>query len=714
MRRVVWLAVLIAVANGACVAQAKRATGRPKAVVDRPPALTPLNPRERVVQLLDRFTFGPKPGEVDRVLAMGADRWLEQQLNPDAIDDSVLQKRLVQFPTVNMTPAQALTIFPNRGQIDAVGQGKVAMPTDPLVRAVYEVQVAKWNEERDQKKLNAPEMTDEQKAAQKQTEQATAARVAGELLALPKDKRMTALIALPVEDRIAFTRNADLPQEERNVLFGDFSPREREVFQAMSAQVDSAYYIGSELQQARVLRDILSERQLEQVMTDFWFNHFNVFLGKDSDRWYTTSYEREVIRKHALGSFRELLMATATSPAMMVYLDNWQSIGPDSLANGVNPYNLHSKKGKRGLNENYGREVMELHTVGVNGGYTQADVTALSSILTGGTVDKPNEGGGFVYDPNRHEPGPKVWFGYLVGDDGSVKKLEAGERPPRTMPAEDAATLQNSVKQGMAALEILADSPQTARFISTLLAQYFVADTPPPGLVDRLTHVFVESHGDIKAMLRAIAESPEFNSRQYFHTKVKTPEEFVASAFRATGTDPQNLGALTNTTKAMGMDLYYALPPTGYYLTAAQWMNSTALVDRLNFAYRLTHDQLGNQRFDGPRLLATGMLSPGAAVVLDERHGAQPMRASGTTSADARVVKASATESADALEIQSQVGPRVTLEVLEATMIGVPVLQKTNHLVAQQMQQQPANASAADTLNLMTALVLGSPEFQMR
>src|SRR5208283_1867088 len=189
----------------------------------------------------------------------------------------------------------------------------------------------------------------------------------------------------------------------------------REVFLAMSANVGASYQIGQELAQAKMVRAILSERQLQEVMTDFWFNHFNVDITKEADQWYTTSYERDTIRKNALGKFGDLLLATAQSPAMMVYLDNWQSIGPDSLANGVNPMNPRSKPGNKGLNENYGREVMELHTVGVDGGYTQTDVTNLAAILTGWTVDRPYQGGGFLFDARRHEPGTKTWMGHTVG-----------------------------------------------------------------------------------------------------------------------------------------------------------------------------------------------------------------------------------------------------------------------------------------------------------
>jgi uncharacterized protein (DUF1800 family) len=697
------------------------AARRPAVPVARAAALIPLTPRERVVQLLDRFTFGPRPGEVDRVLAMGEQQWLERQLNPAAIGDGALDKRLADDPTVAMTPLQAVTTFPDRQQVYAVADGKVPYPTDPLLNAVYEVQVYKWDKERDQKKANGAsvpqvEPTDAEKAAQKATDKATAARIAGELYALPKGQRMAALIAMPVEDRIAFTTNGNLEREQRDQLMADFTPRERETFYAMGAQVNSAYYIGNELSQARVLTDVLSERQLQAVMTEFWFNHFNVFQPKDSDQWYTTSYVRDVIRPHALGTFHDLLLATAQSPAMMVYLDNYLSIGPDSLANGVDPRKPDSKKGNRGLNENYGREVMELHTVGVNGGYTQADVTALSAILTGWGVDRPNQGGGFVFDPKRHEPGPKTWFGYLIAEDGTVTKLVPGAaaKGPTFGPSNVVAT-DASVRQGLAALNILAASPQTAHFISYLLAQYFVADEPPPALVDRLQKTYLASHGDIKTILRALIASPEFNSRQYFRNKVKTPEEFVASAFRATATDPSNPGAVVNTVKQMGMEFYHALPPTGYYLTADQWMNSSALVDRLNFAYALTNNKFAGQKFDAPKLLAMGLLTPSTAGDIGGfgvprpvavRPGANdPAKLLGVASVNAPVTTAGPAASA---------GAQVAMRVLEATMIGAPVSAKTNQLIDKQLEAQPANASPTDTLNLLTALVMGSPEFQLR
>jgi uncharacterized protein (DUF1800 family) len=555
-------------------------------------------------------------------------------------------------------------------------------------------------------KLPAPP-TEEEIAAKKAADKERATRVAGELLALPKDKRMDALMAMPAEDRAAVTEPANLSADVRNMLVNDSSPREREAWYAMSANVQSSFRGRAELEQARLVRDVLSNRQLEQVMTNFWFNHFNIYMPKDSDEWYTTAYERDVIRKNALGTFPQLLLATAQSPAMMVYLDNWTSIGPDSLANGIDPRKLKQKRGSRGLNENYGREVMELHTVGVNGGYTQEDVTALSAILTGWTVADTAHGGAFTFDYRKHEPGPKVWFGYRIDEDGTVTR--APHAKDSFGPSSTVAT-PDSMKQGLAALDILAHAPQTAHFISWKLVQYFVADQPPAGLVDHVAKVYLQTGGDIKAMLREIAHSPEFNSRQYFHNKVKTPEEFLASAYRATETTPDNPGQMANTVREMGEPLYYALPPTGYYLTAEQWMNSKALIDRLNFSYTLTTGRYGGQRFDAPKLLAEGLLSPGSAAELvsfGEQRDAPVKKG-------AKKLIGWRAEKMDAPPVTPTPGAQVTMRVMESAVIGAPVSAETNRLIAEQMAKQPANASTVDTLNLLTALVLGSPEFQSR
>jgi len=713
---------------------AKSPALKPQAAA-KPESLIPLTERERALQVLDRFTFGARPGDVDHVQAVGVDKWFDQQLNPDAIKDPALDRRLTDFPTLYMTPDQALALFPDRGTIQQVADGKKPMPTDPLLAAMYEVQIAKLRREAAARKPDAEgnlpaEPSDAEKAAERQGGQFTAARIAGDLFALPKNQRMAALVQMPVDDRIAFT--SYLGGDQKNQLLADFTPREREIFLGMAAGVGAQYQIGQELAQAKLVRAIVSERQLQEVMTDFWFNHFNIYIAKDSDQWYTTSYERDAIRKNALGKFGDLLLATAQSPAMMVYLDNWLSIGPDSQANGVNPATPRSKPGNHGLNENYGREVMELHTVGVNGGYSQADVTNLAAILTGWTVNNPGQAGGFLFDSKRHEPGTKVWLGHRIGsgppfviqgtlaidaavaartappmDDNSMGSMAMGGAEQKAAAMANASG-NEGMKEGLLALNLLAHSPQTAHFISWKIAQRFVADDPPPSLVDRMTKTFLTSDGDIKAVLRTLVASPEFNSKKYFRNKVKTPMEFLASAFRTTLTDPSNPGALVNTIKSMGMPLYYALPPTGYYITADHWMNTSALVDRLNFAYQLTNGKFANQKFDAPKIVALGLMG-------EQALPSQSTSAGEARSAHPSFTEATMTETAPAAEPSTSAGTEIALKVLESTLIGGEISAKTSQQIHQQLTQANAqNTNPGDMLNLLTALVMGSPEFQLR
>ncbi len=654
----------------ACAQPGRTAAGAAKAVAEKARAaskagaLVPLTGRERAEQMLNRFTFGARPGQVDEVLALGPDVWFEQQLKPEGIKDPAWSRRQGDFPTLSMSSEQALAVYADRGMIQQVADGKRALPADPLLAGVYEVQVAKLHAEEERRRPDASgklplDLTEGDKQSAKEAGQASAVRVAGQLFSLAKKDRMAALLKMPVEDRIAFTQY--LAGDQRAVLFNDFNPRQREAFNEMASDIGAPYRIGEELAQAKMVRAVLTERQLQDVMTDFWFNHFNVYAPKDSDQWYTTAYERDAIRKNALGKFSELLLATAQHPAMLVYLDNWLSIGPDSVANGVNPANPKSKAGNKGLNENYGREVMELHTVGVNGGYTQADVTSLAAILTGWTVANPGAAGGFQYDPKKHEPGSKMWMGHVIGGAGEV----AGD-----------GSSPGGMREGLEALNLLAHRPETAHFICWKLAQRFVADDPPAALVDRMSRIFLASDGDIRALLRALAQSPEFNSRRYFRTKVKTPLEFLVSAYRATATEPSNPGALVNAMRSMGMELYHALPPTGYSITADHWMNSTALVDRLNFADQLTSGRFGGQRFDAAH--GIGLAVMGGAV--DGPAGSSDL----------------------------------ALRVSESTMTGGEVSKQTTALIRTQLAKTAAQGSSeSELLNLMTGLLLGSPEFQV-
>ncbi|HTI37554.1 MAG TPA: DUF1800 domain-containing protein [Vicinamibacterales bacterium] len=340
-----------------------------------------------------------------------------------------------------------------------------------------------------------------------------------------------------------------------------------------------------ELSEQKILRAVYSDRQLEEVMTDFWFNHFNVFAGKGATPIYLTEYEREVIRPHVLGKFRDLLGATAKSPAMLFYLDNWQSADPDAPALGERlrqraamrraagtarrpePFPAASGEAgqqprqKRGLNENYGRELMELHTLGVDGGYTQQDVVEVARCFTGWTIRQPRQGGGFVFEPRIHDNGRKLVLGHVISGGGE--------------------------HDGEQVLDILARHPATAHFIATKLVRKFVSDDPPAELVDRAAARFRETDGDIREVVRTIITSPEFFAAGTYRAKVKTPFEFVVSTVRATGSDVQNAAPLAQSIRQLGEPLYMCQPPTGYADRADAWVNTGALLNRMNFAVQL-------------------------------------------------------------------------------------------------------------------------------
>jgi uncharacterized protein (DUF1800 family) len=350
--------------------------------------------------------------------------------------------------------------------------------------------------------------------------------------------------------------------------------------------------VGVELDEQKILRATYSERQLEQVLTDFWFNHFNVFAGKGPERIMLTEYERDVIRPHVLGSFRDLLGATAHSSAMLFYLDNWMSTDPNGIHSspmdemrqrnrarllGVTRPDLaemlkqQQKNRPTGLNENYGRELMELHTLGVDGGYTQKDVVEVARAFTGWTIAQPRAGGGFRFDPRMHDNGEKNVLGHTI-------KAGGGE------------------KDGEQVLDILAHHPSTARFISTKLARRFVGDDPPPALIDRAAKRFLDTNGDLREVVRTILTSPEFFSPDAYRSKVKTPFEFMVSALRAAGAEIRGPVGVVRSMQQLGMPLYQAQPPTGYADTADAWVNTGALVSRMNFALSLVRNQVQGVR----------------------------------------------------------------------------------------------------------------------
>jgi uncharacterized protein (DUF1800 family) len=346
----------------------------------------------------------------------------------------------------------------------------------------------------------------------------------------------------------------------------------------------TAQQLTAQITAARALRAVASERQLQEVMTDFWENHFSVFIGKSPNRYSMVEYDRDVIRPRALGKFRDLLGAVAKSPQMLFYLDNIQS-GVDSLHPNVAEQRIEARRQMsdadpvaralstlprrraRGLNENYARELLELHTLGVDGGYTQKDVQEVARALTGWTLDSPQVGGSFVFRPELHDAGEKVVLG-------------------QTLPA------GRGIEDGEAVFDLLSRAPATAKFITTKLARRFVSDDPPPALVARCASAFTKSDGDIAATMRCIVTSPEFFSRSAYRAKVKTPFELVTSMVRALGAVPDTSPRVAQMVNQLGQPIYGRLTPDGWPERGDAWMNSGAILNRINLGFRVASGQV--------------------------------------------------------------------------------------------------------------------------
>ena len=492
--------------------------------------ITQLTEDEAIVHAMNRLAYGPRPGDVERIRQMGLEKWVEQQLHPEAIDDQELNQRLQRYPTLTMSSRQLLEEFP-RPQQAAKQQG----------------------------------ITKEQAQEQLKAKQETA------------------------ESQIIVTGNDNLDRAQQQL-----------------AKLQGPNRIIAELSMAKVDRAIYSERQLEAVMDDFWFNHFNVFANKGDDKWLLTSYERDTIRPHTMGKFQDLLIATAKSPAMLFFLDNYLSADPAAVARleaernfrraryqgafaggsmptpgtfpgpatgpGGTPTQVAAKKPEPGLNENYGREVMELHTVGVDGGYTQQDVIQMAECLTGWTIREPRRDPQFFFDEKIHAEGKKIVMGRTFNYGGE--------------------------KDGEEALKMLASRPATAKFISTELARHFVSDNPPPALVERMAKTFESSNGDIRAVLKTMIYSPEFWSKDAYRAKVKTPFELVASTARALNAEVTITLPLAQWVGRMGEPLYLCQPPTGYSDRSETWVNTGALLSRLNFSLAFAGDKMGGSTVD--------------------------------------------------------------------------------------------------------------------
>ncbi|HEV2490003.1 MAG TPA: DUF1800 domain-containing protein [Candidatus Acidoferrales bacterium] len=497
----------------------------PKSFIGNLP-ITQLTQDEAILHALNRLAYGPRPGDVERIRAMGLEKWITQQLNFDSIDDSALNARLSGFETLHMSSAKLLEKYPPPNQV-AKKEG--------ITPEEYRAQM--------------------QQKMQKQRQELNEEGV---------DPAVIQLETMPGPQRIQM-----------------------------------------ELDIATLDRAIYDNRQLFEVMANFWFNHFNVNVNKGADRWLVTSYVENTIRPHAMGKFEDLVLATAKSPAMLFYLDNWLSADPvafqqmqaelamrrrrfegffmgmtppaprqfpqpQNSANGQpangQPGNVPPRKQERGLNENYGREIMELHTLGVNGGYTQQDVIAVAKCLTGWTIRAPQKDAQFFFDDRIHDQSVK----YVMG-----QRIDFG-----------------GMKDGEAVIHMLSTSEATAHHITLELAEHFVSDDPPPALVNRMAQTFLSSGGDTRAVLRTMIYSPEFWSRDAYRAKIKTPFELTVSATRALGVDATVPVQLAQWVGRMGEPMYQCEPPTGYADTATVWVNAGSLLNRLNFALTLATNHI--------------------------------------------------------------------------------------------------------------------------
>ncbi len=522
-----------------------------------------LNKDEQVLHALDRLTFGPRPGDVAMVKKLGVKKWIELQLHPEQIKENPeLERRLEPLESLRMSQAMTASSYPPRQLIRQVAAGRQPLPEDPIARAAVERQVKRFKfnnkiEKDDDAMQPAVPLKDLLAPAQIQT-----------LRNGTPDQKRFVLASIPAE-KVDDTIIA-MPPPLRNQLQGIASPWFRRKMILANNPQQVVFY---DLAEAKLYRAIYSNRQLSEELADFWFNHFNVYIDKGADRFLIPTYEREAIRPHVLGHFRDLLEATASSPAMLFYLDNWQSVAP-AIANRPN-----GNRPQRGLNENYARELMELHTLGVDGGYTQKDVTEVARCFTGWTIRNPQQGGDFFYNDRVHDKGEKIVLGITIPAGGGKDDAEK-------------------------VLDILAEHPSTAKFISTKLAQRFVADEPPAALIDRMAKTFTDTHGDIREVMRTMLESKEFFSAGAYHSKVKTPLEMIASAVRATDARVDYAFPLAQEIGKLGEPLYRKDQPTGYSSANAEWVSSASLLGRMNFALSLAQNKIPGVKVDQSKFLA--------------------------------------------------------------------------------------------------------------
>ena len=617
---------------------------------------------QRITHVLNRLGFGARPGDLDRVKSMGLENYINQQLDPEKISDPLAEDKVASLSSLNMTTAQLYEKYPQPGQLLRQLQARGVLPAD--------LSEARQN----RTKANAPA-----------GEMATA-----EMSAQPAGKPTPAPVS---------------PQDD---------PKYRQAIRDyyLKNGLEQPQRIVAELQASRILRAVYSERQLQEVMVDFWSNHFNVFSGKGADRWLLPAYDRDTIRPNALGKFSTLLEATAKSPAMLFYLDNFQSVSPNAnrpnagrprqglgaiLRGGAilrpqqrqtNPAPQRpAAQPRRGINENYARELMELHTLGVDGGYTQKDVQEVARCFTGWTIFQPrgagaaanallgdaakNNAGTFYFNPRTHDDGEKVVLGHKIPSGGGIK-------------------------DGLLVLDILAHHPSTAKFVATKLVRHFVSDEPPAKLVDRVATAFSRSDGDIRETLKAIFFSPEFNSPEAYRAKIKRPFELVVSAIRTLGADTNGGPGTHQWIARMGEPLYGFQTPNGYSDAAESWVNTGGLLERMNFGLALASNRVQGTKVDLKKLTSES----GAADKNQLLEQALKTILAGDISPETRTA------------LVKQVDQPAVVSLLAAPNRPEQSSEMTAQINGPRAQRPRVDANVNDPVTKTIGLILGTPEFQ--
>jgi uncharacterized protein (DUF1800 family) len=642
-------------------------------------AANSLNENQRILHVLNRLGFGARQGDVARVKAMGVDNYINQQLSPQKISDAVAEAKVRDLSTLNMTTPQLYEKFPQPGLLIRQMERRGELPAE---------------------------------------------------LAAARDNRMKAGVApnQPAGDGTEMQANAGDDKNDANKPNNNVNPIDnqkyrqalREYYQEHGLQLPQR--ISAELQASRILRAVYSERQLQEVMVDFWTNHFNVFAGKGADRWLLTSYDRDTIRPNTMGKFSDLLLATAQSPAMLFYLDNFQSVSPNAqtvsgaglrfrnqrrggLFGGPQPP-ANAQRQRRGINENYARELMELHTLGVDGGYTQKDVQEVARCFTGWTIFAPRGGGAATQamlngpraDMLRENAG-KFFFSPRTHDDG--EKIVLGHKIPAG----------GGIKDGLTVLDILAHSSATAKFVATKLVRHFVSDNPPASLVDRVAATFTRSDGDIREVLRTIFFSPEFNSPNAYRAKIKRPFELTISAIRTLGGETTGGPQLHQWIARMGEPLYGFQTPNGYSDLAESWVNTGGLLERLNFCLALASNRIPGTRVDLKRFVDDAAGQSLSKTQIMDRFLDLIVAGDITPKTKEALLKQLNEQAALVVPAMTETprpNDRMAGESMDSSMDSEAPLRQRG----QRQQLARADANISDPVTKVVGLILGSPEFQ--